>query len=75
MLPSLLGDSGVAGVSESSASTGVSGVPAGMLLDLRCRLSRMAALSLLLRGMVGVTRSSCICRRPSENAYNFWERQ
>ena len=67
MFPSLLGDSGVAGVSASSASAGVSGVPAGMLLDLRCRLSRMAALSLLLRGIVGVTRSSCTCPWPSEN--------
>ena len=63
MLPSLLGDSGVRGSSSSAAplppAGGVPGVLAGMLFDLRCRLSRAAVLSPALLGMVGVSKSSC----------------
>ncbi len=60
ILLSLLGDSGVTGSSLlRSAAVGVVGVLAGMLFDLRCRDSRCVGLSALLRGIVGVTRSSC----------------
>ena len=62
MLLSLLGESGVAGASPASAlpaASGVAGVLAGRLLDLRWRDSRMGGLSPLLRGILGVTRSSC----------------
>ena len=60
ILLSLLGDSGVTGSSLlDSAAVGVVGVLAGMLFDLRCRDSRCVGLSALLRGIVGVTRSSC----------------
>ena len=63
MLPSLLGESGVVGTSLLSsipAAAGVVGVLAGRLLDLRCRDSRLGGLSPLLRGIMGVTRSSCV---------------
>ena len=57
-----LGESGVLGTSSALltlTAAGVPGVLAGRLLDFRWMGSRMDGLSMLLRCILGVSRSSC----------------